>query len=426
MLNPASLARMEIRPYHSRDPSRETPMRPRPAVLLLLGLALAACGDYSKGYEPSDDTTATVRADLTADLIPNRYIVTLRPGVNAASESARLAAAAGGRVLFVYQHALSGFAAEIPSPTLLALGSDAAVATIEPDRRVTLQGVQTPAGSWGLDRIDQRTLPLDNAYNYDNGAPQVRIYIIDTGILTTHAEFKTNTGGTRATAGYSSIRDGKERTDCNGHGTHMAGLAGGRTYGVAKQVKLVSVRVLGCTGSGATSGVIAGVDWVTSRAVKPAVANMSLGATTTPTLTQAVTNSINSGVVYTVAAGGSSSNACGFSPADTPNALTVGASDNLDSKYSPSNFGPCLDLFAPGVALRAAWYTSTTATQVLSGSSTSAALVSGAAAIYLQAHPTASALTANAAITGNATSGVLTNIGVGSPNLLLYTVGLGF
>ncbi len=400
-------------------------MRPRSAALLILGPALAACGDYSKGYGPPDDSTATVRASLLADVIPNRYIVTLRPGAGAASEAARLTAAAGGRVLIVYQHALSGFAADLPSPTLRALREDPAVALIEPDRWLTLQGVQTPAGSWGLDRIDQRSLPLDGAYAYDNGAPQVRIYIIDTGILTTHAEFKTNTGGTRATAGFSSIRDGKERTDCNGHGTHMAGLAGGRTYGVAKQVKLVSVRVLGCTGSGATSGVIAGVDWVTSRAVKPAVANMSLGASTTPTLTQAVTNSINSGVVYTVAAGGSSSNACGFSPADTPDALTVGASDNLDSRYSPSNFGPCLDLFAPGAGLRSAWHTSTTATQTLSGSSTSAALVAGAAAIYLQAHPTASALTANAAITGNATSGVLTNIGVGSPNLLLFTVGLG-
>lgn len=395
-------------------------MRPyRVALTVSLGLILAACETTSR----PDDSTPVFSAGL--DVIPNRYIIVLRPGAaSATSEASRLAQAAGGRVLFTYEHALRGFAADLSPAALRAVRNDPAVLSIEPDRQVSIQGVQNPAGQWGLDRIDQRALPLDGIYRFDNRAPSVHIYVIDTGILRTHLDFKTTTGS-RATFGFSAIHDGNEMTDCNGHGTSMASAAGGKKFGVAKQVQLVSVRVLDCSGAGSTSNVIAGIDWVTANAIKPAAANLSLGGSLNSALTQAVTNSINSGVVYGVSAGASASDACQFSPGNAPNALTVAASDMADKRASFSNFGTCLDLFAPGVSIKTAWHTSNTATLVLSGTSISAALVTGAAAIYLHAHPTATPLTVNNAITSLATQGVLTNIGTGSPNLLLFTVGLG-
>lgn len=386
-----------------------------------LTLCVSACTDSSRPEE-SPSPTYSAAAD---GIIPNRYIITLKPGIASASaEASRLATGAGGRVLHTYQYALRGFAAELSPQALERVKNDPAILAIEADRRVTVHGVQNPAGSWALDRVDQRNLPLDGLYRWDNGAPSVRIYIVDTGILSTHLDFKVGTGN-RVSFGFSAFNDGNNMTDCNGHGTSMASLAAGKKLGIAKQAKLVSVRVLDCQGSGATSGVIAGIDWITANAIKPAVANVSLGGPLNAALTQAVTNSINSGVVYGISAGASATDACQFSPGNAPGALTVASSDMQDRRASFTNIGTCLDLFAPGVSIRTAWRTSNNATLTLSGTSLSAAIVSGAAAIYLQAHPTATPPTVNGAIIALATQGVLTNVGAGSPNLLLYTVGLG-
>ncbi|MCS6843544.1 MAG: S8 family peptidase [Caldilineales bacterium] len=221
--------------------------------------------------------------------------------------------------------------------------------------------------------------------------------------------------------GTDTVGDGQNGNDCNGHGTHVAGTVGGTTYGVAKQVQLIAVRVLNCSGSGSTSGVIAGVDWVTANAVKPAVANMSLGGAASTSLDNAVTNSINSGVTYAIAAGNSNRDACKFSPARVADALTVGATTNTDARASYSNFGSCLDLFAPGSSITSAWHTNDTATNTISGTSMAAPHVAGVAAQYLQTNPTASPATVRNAIVNNATTGVVGNPGRNSPNRLLFT-----
>ena len=393
----------------------------RSSLLFLTALALTACRDVARP-EPAPPLDQSLGAN---GIIAGQYIVTLKPGLNAASTADRLVADAGGSVTHVYQHALSGFAARLSSAAVERLRKDPAVSAVEPDQLVHALGVQTPAGQWGLDRIDQRSLPLDNRYQFDNRGQSVRVYIVDTGILLTHNEFKTATGGTRAKFGFDAINDGQGMTDCNGHGTHNAGVVGGRTYGVAKSVQLISVRVLNCQGTGSISQVIAGIDWVTAHAVKPAVVNLTLGSSLSPALNTAVTNSINSGVVYALAAGSSASDACQFSPGSVPDGLTVGASDMTDKKASFSNIGTCSDLFAPGVNIKSAWRTSNTATSTLSGTTPATAHVAGAAAIYLAAHPTATPITVNNAVIANATTGKLTSIGTGSPNRLLYTPGLG-
>ena len=268
------------------------------------------------------------------------------------------AAAAGGTVGFTYRAALKGFSATLPAAALDAVRSAAGVKYVQADGRVQATDTQLNPPSWGLDRIDQRSLPLNQKYSYVGSAGAgVDVFIIDTGIRLTHTDF-----GGRATSGIDTI-DGGLATDCNGHGTHVAGTAGGTAYGVAKQVALIAVRVLDCGGSGPFSGVIAGVDWVTSNHSGPSVANMSLGGGFYAPLNTAVTNSINSGVVYAVAAGNSSLNACNYSPASTPKAITVGATEINDNRASYSNYGTCLDIFAPGSGITSAWYTSNTATE---------------------------------------------------------------
>lgn len=393
----------------------------RPFSLILAAVALTACRDLARP-DPSPTLDRAVARD---GVLPGKYIVTLQPTMEAAREAERLVTEADGGVDFVYQHALRGFAARLTPEAVERLRRDPAVSAIEPDRMVQALGVQVPAGHWGLDRIDQRALPLDQRYQFDNRAASVRVYIIDTGILMTHNEFKNATGATRARFGFNAINDGNGMTDCNGHGTHSAGIVGGLTYGVAKSARLISVRVLNCSGSGSLSQVISGIDWVTANAVKPAVANLTLGSSLSTAFNQAVTNSINSGIVYALAAGSSASDACQFSPGSVPGGLTVGASDMTDKKASFSNIGTCIDLFAPGVSIKSAWRTSNTATSILSGTTPATSHVAGAAAIYLQAHPTATPATVNNAVIALATTGVLTGIGAGSPNRLLFTPGLG-
>jgi len=323
----------------------------------------------------------------------------------------------GGTVERVYGAAVNGFAAKMSASEARRLAANSAVAYVEQDQVVSIDATQSNPPSWGLDRIDQRNLPLNRAFTYPNTASNVRAYIIDTGIRLTHNDF-----GGRAVTGYDAVTSGGNANDCNGHGTHVAGTVGGATYGVAKAVRLYAVRVLNCSGSGTTAGVIAGVNWVRSNAVRPAVANMSLGGGASTTLDNAVANAIAAGITFAVAAGNSNANACNYSPARTAAAITVGATTNTDARASYSNYGSCLDLFAPGTSITSAWYSSNTATNTISGTSMASPHVAGAAALVLSANPSWSPTQVRDYLVNNATTGVVTSPGSGSPNRLLYVV----
>jgi subtilisin family serine protease len=351
--------------------------------------------------------------------IEGRYIVVFDEAAPAAAASgARVdARALGARILHRYNHALDGFSARLSPRAVEALRSNPHVSFIEADFRVHASDTQSPA-TWGLDRIDQRNRPLSNSYTYNATGAGVTAYIIDTGIRFSHTQF-----GGRAVTGFDSV-DGGSADDCNGHGTHVAGTVGGSVHGVAKGVRLVGVRVLNCQGSGANSGVIAGVDWVTGNhaAGQPAIANMSLGGGANTALDNAVNNSINDGVSYAVAAGNSNANACNSSPSRVAAAMTVGSTTSSDARSSFSNFGTCLDVFAPGSSITSTWHTSNTATNTISGTSMASPHVAGVAALYLQGSPSASPATVRNAIVNSATPGVLSGVGTGSPNLLLYSL----
>ena len=328
-----------------------------------------------------------------------------------------LTAAHGGTVEQYYGAAMKGFAAAMSTKQAEQVADDPSVAYVEQDSVVSVDDTEVNPPSWGLDRIDQRLLPLDNSYTYSTTASNVTVYIIDTGIRTTHQDF-----GGRASVGVDVVGDGQNGQDCNGHGTHVAGTVGGAEYGVAKGVHLVAVRVIGCDGSGTTSAVIAGVDWVTAHAVKPAVANMSVGGGFSAALNSAVTSSIASGVTIAVAAGNSGQDACASSPGSARGAITVGATDITDARAGFSNFGRCVEVFAPGVSITSDWDTSDTATNTISGTSMAAPHAAGAAALYLASNPTANASVVRGALHAADTPGVVTNAGAHSPNLLVYTV----
>lgn len=391
----------------------------------ILATAIAAVVTLTAAPTPAD--AAELR--FAEKPVEGQYIVVLKEDVaSLASEQSRasipevavmartIARTHRANLVTSYRHALRGFVVRASDEALAQMLMDDRIAYIEEDGVVTISATQQNP-TWGLDRSDQRDLPLDDLYNYDTTAATVHAYIVDTGIRSSHSDF-----GGRVGNGYAAISDGRGTEDCNGHGTHVAGTVGGSTWGVAKGVRLHAVRVLDCAGSGTNSGVIAGIDWVTSNHIKPAVANMSLGGGASSALDSAVNSSISAGVTYAVAAGNSNDNACNYSPARVPAALTVGSTTSSDARSSFSSYGSCLDIFAPGSSITSAWHTSNSATNTISGTSMASPHVAGAAALYLAVNPGASPAQVSSAVVGNASAGRVGNAGSGSPNELLYTV----
>jgi serine protease len=380
----------------------------RSVSVALLVLALAAAAS-------AQEVQTTERA------IPGRYIVVLDDEeVGTASVptlASDLARQFGARIVHVYQNTIRGFAGAMSATSAAALARHPRVRYVEQDSVRFIVAAQSNA-TWGLDRIDQRDRPLNRIYNYGTEAAAVHVYVIDTGIRASHTEF----GGRVSSSGFTAINDGNQTNDCNGHGTHVAGTIGGTTYGVAKSVSLHAVRVLGCNGSGTTSGVIQGIEWVTTNHIRPAVANMSLGGGASTALDNAVRKSVEAGVTYAVAAGNSNANACFSSPARVSQALTVGSSTSADARSSFSNFGTCVDLFAPGSSITSAWHTSNSAINTISGTSMASPHVAGVAALYLATDPSATPDKVHTAVISAASVNKLTSIGTGSPNRLLYSI----
>jgi subtilisin family serine protease len=361
--------------------------------------------------------TGTILGAGGVGAIADSYIVSFKDGSPAAGRvaagAAELAKRYGGTVKGTYTSAVRGFHATMTSAQARRLAANPAVQSVEQDAVVTADGVQT-SPTWGLDRIDQARLPLSNTYTYRSAAA-VTVYVLDTGILVGHQDF-----GGRASNGYDFIDNDNVANDCNGHGTHVAGTVGGAKYGVAKDVKLVAVRVLGCNSSGSYSGIIKGVDWVTKNAVKPAVANMSLGGSASSTLDAAVKRSIAAGVTYALAAGNDNRDACGQSPARTPEAITVAATSDTDARASFSNYGSCVDIFAPGVRVVSDSSKSDTGYTTMSGTSMASPHVAGVAALVLGANAGYTPKQVRDAMVANATANVVTDRR-NSPSKLLNT-----
>ncbi|CAN5793458.1 S8 family peptidase [soil metagenome] len=388
----------------------------RIAALALAALATAACaGDpASPGTRPLSAPASVNFSKSTP--IAGSYVVVFNSDVtDVDGEAVKIASRHGAKIKYTYKAALKGIALELSDAEVSALRAEPSVAYVEQDQTMSATTIQSGA-TWGIDRIDQRALPLSGTYTYNADGTGVTVYIIDTGINFTHVEYAG-----RASTGIDEVTSGGTAADCNGHGSHVSGTVAGTTYGVAKNAKLVAVRVLDCSGSGSTTGVIAGIDWVTANHLSPAAANMSLGGGFSSALNTAVTNSIASGVTYAIAAGNSTADACNSSPASAPNAITVGATDINDAFASFSNFGTCVDINGPGVNITSAWMGSNTATNTISGTSMATPHVAGAAALYLQVNRTATPQQVRDALVGNGTNGVIKNIGAGTPNVLLYS-----
>ena len=344
-----------------------------------------------------------------------RYIVEFHPGKASTAVAKDVAMAHGGSLIRTFVNVFNGAAIDIPAQALAGLIKNPNVLSVEQDAVVTASQTNAP---WGLDRSDQRALPLSTTYSAPTEAINVRAFIIDTGIKKTHVDF-----GSRVVSGFDAISSGGDGSnDCNGHGTHVAGTVGGTTYGMAKGVTLVPVRVLDCAGSGTNTGVIAGLDWVASQhqAGQLDVANMSLGGGASSALDTAVNNAITRGVTVVVAAGNSNANACNYSPARVSAAITVAASDRSDIRANFSNYGSCVDVFAPGVGITSSYIGSTTATNTFSGTSMASPHVAGLAALTLQLNGALTPAQVASVITANATTGIISSAGRNTPNRLVF------
>jgi subtilisin family serine protease len=392
----------------------------RAIAATLAALALAACSESSQSpaAPSSPELLSAPQAPYYAkgaDGIAGQYIVVFKDDVaDALSRADSKIFKLGGLTKFTYDGALKGFAARLDPGAVALLQADPDVAYIEQDAVVHTLTTQSGA-TWGIDRIDQRNRPLSGTYTYTSTGSGVTAYIIDTGIQTSHSQF-----GGRAAVAYDAI--GGNGQDCNGHGTHVAGTVGSATYGVAKGVALRAVRVLDCNGSGTNSGVIAGMNWVASNHVAKSVANMSLGGGYSASVNSAANNLAASGVFLAVAAGNSSADACNYSPASAANTTTVAASTNTDAKASYSNYGGCVDLYAPGSSITSTWLSG--GTNTISGTSMATPHVTGVAALYKATNGDASYSTIRSWLTSNATANVISGNVSGTPNRLLYKAAL--
>jgi subtilisin family serine protease len=413
----------------------------RPArrrALVAIAAVAALGGSAAVGYlaGPYADASAqpaegTVVIEPGAAVIGGSYLVVLKDQPAAAGASTRetqdaaavdrsaatLTRRHGGTARRPFTTALRGFEAQLSARQARRLAADPAVAWVEQNQLLRASATQTNPPSYGLDRIDQPRLPLDRSYTFDTTGSGVTVFVVDTGIRFTHTDF-----GGRAVSGFDAV-DGGTAEDCNGHGTHVAGTVGGRLHGVAKAARLVGVRVLDCDGSGSTAQVVAGIDFVARSTARPAVANMSLGGGPSRAIDAAVNRAIAAGVTFAVAAGNENANACGSSPARVPAAVTVGATDRADNRANFSNTGPCVDLFAPGVAITSAIIDSDTATVAFSGTSMASPHVAGAAALILESDRAATPAAVAARLLADASTGVVRGAGAGSPNRLLQIAG---
>jgi subtilisin family serine protease len=392
-------------------------MKGRLAVSLSAVL-VAACAEptsippSASPLEPTDEAPVFARGGQGGP-IPGQYIVVFRDDVaDASGLSQRMSNEHAAQRLHTYTGVLKGFAARMSPQAAEALSRNPNVAYVEQDQEVTLTATQSGA-TWGIDRIDQRNRPLSGTYTYTTTASGVYVYIIDTGILTSHSQF-----GGRAANVYDAF--GGSGNDCNGHGTHVAGTVGGSTYGIAKGVRLRGVRVLNCSGSGSWSGIIAGMDWVRNNRVNPAVANMSLGGGYSSAVNTAANNLANSGVFVAVASGNSGANACNYSPASASAVTSVNSSTSSDARSSFSNYGSCTHLYAPGSSVTSAWIGSTSATRTISGTSMASPHVAGVAALYKATFGNASSSTIRTWLINNSTTSVISGNPSGTPNRLLY------